>query len=54
MELFSDFMKFTSNRGKEDIIRRACEDFSIEAGFLIVIHMKDGESLEVILPREVV
>jgi len=41
-------------KGKEGIIRLVCEDFSIEAGFLVVIHMKDGDSPEVILPREVI
>jgi len=41
-------------KGKEDIIRRVCEDFCIDTGFLVVIHMKDGDSPEVILPREVI
>lgn len=40
--------------GKEKLITQVCDDFNLEAGFVVVIHMKDGDSPEVILPREVV
>jgi hypothetical protein len=41
-------------RGKEVLIKEICDDYSLEVNFEVVIHMKDGDSPEVVLPREVV
>ena len=40
--------------GKSEIIRAVCNDYNLETAFEVVIHMKDGDSPEVILPREVI
>jgi len=40
--------------GKSEIIKNICDEYNIEAGFVVVIHMKDGDRPEMVLPREVV
>lgn len=40
--------------GKANIINELCNDYSLATGFEVVIHMKDGDSPEVVLPREVI
>ena len=41
-------------KGKEGIIKKLCDDLGLEAAFEVVIHMQDGNSPEVVLPREVI
>ena len=39
---------------KKNLITSVCEDYNLEASFEVIIHMKDGDSPEVVLPREVI
>jgi hypothetical protein len=39
---------------KSKTIRTVCCDYNLEACFVVVIHMKDGNSPEVVLSREIV
>ena len=43
-----------SLKGKEEIIRNICDDYDIEAGFVVVIHCQDGDNPEIVLPREII
>ena len=41
-------------KGKESIINEVCTDYNLETSIEIVIHVQDGDSPEVVLPREVI
>lgn len=41
-------------KGKEEIIKKFCSDYGIETSFEVVIHMNDGDSPKIVLPREIV
>jgi hypothetical protein len=41
-------------REKETLINEICDDYNLESSFVVVIHMQDGDSPEVVLPREVI
>ena len=50
--LFREILKILC--GKEQLIKRLCDDYNLEVHFEVVIHMKDGDSPEVVLPQEVI
>ena len=41
-------------KGKEAQINGLRNEYGFDASFVVVIHMKDGDSPEVVLPREVI
>ncbi len=50
--LFEELIDILEN--KTEIIRGICKDYSIETSFEVIIHMKDGDSPEVVLPRKII
>ena len=40
--------------GKTKILNNLCKEYNLKTSFEVVIHMKDGDSPEVVLPRKVV
>ena len=41
-------------KGKTENIKSLCDDYNLETGFVIVIHMVGEDNPEMILPREVI